>query len=128
MSSHDLYDYAKRLKNAEKLIENDPDIRAADRKLVFSFLRHIKAKGVSVGRQAKYGFMLMRCAQLIRVPFRRAKRADYEDLVTRLADFEFTKKKGGVPQHYSPATMSDFRLTLKVFGKFVREGNTDLPS
>ena len=69
--------------------------------------------------------MLRRCAQLIRVPFRRARRRDYEDLTLHLADFEFVKQKGGEPQHYSPATMADFRLTLKVFGKFVREGNTD---
>ncbi|MDG6971020.1 MAG: tyrosine-type recombinase/integrase [Nitrososphaerota archaeon] len=121
----DLYGYAARLKLGEKLIAEDPQIRAADKKLILSFLRHIKAKELSIGRQAKYAFMLKRCAQLMRVPFRRAKRADYEDLVTKLADFQFVRRKGGEPQHYTPATMADFRLTLKVFGKFVREGHTD---
>jgi integrase len=120
----DLYGYAVRLKLGEKLIASDPKIRAADKKLILSFLRHIKAKEISLGRQAKYAFMLKRCAQLILVPFRKAKRADYEDLVTKLADFEFERPKG-VKQHYTPATMADFRLTLKVFGKFVREGHTD---
>ena len=120
----DLYGYAVRLKLGEKLIASDLKIRAADKKLILSFLRHIKAKEISLGRQAKYAFMLKRCAQLIRVAFRKAKRADYEDLVTKLADFEFERPKG-VKQHYTPATMADFRLTLKVFGKFVREGHTD---
>ena len=121
----DLYGYAARLKDGEKLIASDPKIRAADRKLILSYLGHIKAKEVSLGRQVKNAFMLKRCAQLIRVPFRKAKRADYEDLITRLADFEFVRKKGGEPQHYTPVTMADFRLTLKVFGKYVREGHTD---
>jgi len=85
----DLYGYAVRLTLGEKLIASDPKIRSADKKLILSFLRHIKAKEISLGRQAKYAFMLKRCAQLIRVPFRKAKRADYEDLVTKLADFEF---------------------------------------
>jgi integrase/recombinase XerD len=125
MSPDDLYDYGTRLKNAETLIENDPKIRSDDRKLIQAFLKHIKAKNVSVGRQAKYAFMLMRCAQLTPVPFRRAKRKDVEELVTRLADYEFVKRKGGEPEHYKPATMSDFRLTIKVFVKFVRYGDTD---
>jgi integrase len=121
----DLYGYAVRLKEGERLIAGDPKIRAADKKLILSFLGHIKAKEVSIGRQAKYAFMLKRCAQLMRVPFRRAKRADYEDLIMKLADFEFVRRKGGEPQHYTPHTMADFRLTLKVFGKYVREGHTD---
>lgn len=122
--NEDLYGYEARLKLGEKLIAQDPTIRGADKKLILSFLRHIKAKEISIGRQAKYAFMLKRCAQLMKVPFRKAKRKDYEDLVTSLADFEFERPKG-VKQHYTAATMADFRLTLKVFGKYVREGNTD---
>lgn len=51
MSPDDLYDYGMWLKNAEKRI--DEKVREEDRKL-------IKAKNVSVRRQAKYGFMLLR--------------------------------------------------------------------
>lgn len=76
--------------------------RAADKKLILSFLRHIKAKELSIGRQAKYAFMLKRCALLMRVPFRKARRGDYEDLITRLADFTFVRKKYGEPPHYNP--------------------------
>jgi hypothetical protein len=39
----DLYGYAVRLKLGEKLIASGPKIRAADKKLILSFLRHIKA-------------------------------------------------------------------------------------
>ncbi len=125
MSPDDLYDYGLRLKGAERLIVEDEQVRDGDRKLIQAFLRHIKAKNVSVGRQAKYAFMLRRCAQLVRVPFRKAKRKDIEDLVTRLSDYEFVMERNGKPRRYTPATMADFRLTIKVFGKFVRYGDTD---
>ncbi|MDG7008732.1 MAG: hypothetical protein JRN06_10940, partial [Nitrososphaerota archaeon] len=125
MSPDDLYDYGLRLKGAERLIVEDEQVRDGDRKLIQAFLRHIKAKNVSVGRQAKYAFMLRRCAQLVRVPFRKAKRKDIEDLVTRLSDYEFVMERNGKPRRYTPATMADFRLTIKVFGKFVRYGDTE---
>jgi hypothetical protein len=48
-------------------------------------MSHIKAQGVSFGRQAKYVNLLRRCAQLIRVPFRRAKRRDLEDMHAKIA-------------------------------------------
>jgi len=62
------------------------------------------------------------------VPFRWAKRSHFEELVTRLTDFEWVQKKkdGTVARrtHYS-ATMSDFRMMTKLFMKFVRYGDTD---
>jgi integrase/recombinase XerD len=125
MTSDDLYGYGKRLKEVERLIEADEAVRDGDRKLIQSFLRHIKAKNVSVGRQAKYAHMLRRCAQLVSVPFRDARRKDIEELVTKLSDYEFVVERNGKPRRYSPATMSDFRLTIKVFVKFVRYGDTD---
>ncbi len=51
------------------------------------------------------------------------------DLITRLADYEFTVKgpnRSETRRHYSPATMSDFRMAIKRFQKFVRYGDTDL--
>ncbi len=125
MTSDDLYSYATRLRNAERLIKEDKTIGGVDRKIIFSFLAHIKGKEISVGRQAKCAFMLMRCAQLIRTPFAKARRRDFEDLMVKLGDFEFTSKKYGPVKPYTPATMSDFRLTIKVFIEFVMEDNTD---
>jgi len=124
-----LYDYEYALRNTEKLLNQDPKIRESDRKLVQAFMRHIKAQGVSVGRQAKYLNHLRRCAQLIGVPFSRAKRGDIEELLTRLADFEwFVKRKDGTiarRTRYSAETMADFRMAIKRFMKFVRYGDTD---
>lgn len=54
MVSDRLYDYEFALRNTEKLLNQDPKIREADRKLIQAFMRHIKAQGVSVGRLAKY--------------------------------------------------------------------------
>jgi integrase len=125
MTSEDLYGYGQRLMQVERLIEADEKIREGDRKLIQAFLKHIRAKNVSVGRQAKYAHMLRRCAQLIGVPFREARRKDIEDLVTKLSDYEFVVERNGKPRRYSPATMADFRLAVKVFGKFVRYGDTD---
>ena len=117
------------LKNAVKRLEEDPKVRPEDRKLILAFLKHIKAKGVSVGRQAKYVYTLRRTAQLMPVPFRRAKRVHFEELVTLLTDFEWVqrRKDGTVARrtHYSAATMSDFRMMTKLFMKFVRYGDTD---
>jgi integrase/recombinase XerD len=124
-----LYDYEFALKNSEKLLNQDPKIREADRKLIQAFMRHVKAQGVSVGRQAKYINHLRRSAQLIPVPFSKAKRGDIEELITQLTDFEwFVKRKDGTiarRTHYSAETMADFRMAIKRFMKFVRYGDTD---
>jgi integrase/recombinase XerD len=124
-----LYDYEFALRNSEKLLNQDPKIREADRKLVQAFMRHIKAQGVSIGRQAKYVNHLRRSAQLIPVPFSKAKRGDIEELITRLTDFEwFVKRKDGTiarRTRYSAETMADYRMVIKRFMKFVRYGDTD---
>jgi hypothetical protein len=129
MVSDRLYDYEFALRNTEKLLNQDPKVREADRKLIQAFMRHIKAQGVSVGRLAKYLNHLRRCAQLIPVPFSRAKRGDIEELLTRLTDFEwFVKRKDGTiarRTRYSAETMADFRMAIKRFMKFVRFGDTD---
>lgn len=129
MVADDLYDYAFSLRNAEKLLAEDKTIRNQDRKLIQKFGKHIKAKGLSLGRQAKYLNMLRRCDQLIRVSFVRAKQTDMEDLMAKLSDYEYVlrHKNGAVTKRgkYSAETMSDFRVLVKMFQKFVRYGKTD---
>jgi len=130
MTPDDIYDYAYNLRNAVEKLQGDTKVRPEDRRLILAFLQHIKAKQVSVGRQAKYVWTLRRMALLMPVPFRRAKRRHIEEMVTRLGDHEITVKgPRGVDvntgRHYSAATMSDFRMNMKVFMKFVRYGDTD---
>lgn len=73
-SGDDLYGFAVRLKEGERLIANDPKTRAADKKPILSILGHIKAKEVGIGRQAKYAFMLGHgSSQRKRVPERRSQ-------------------------------------------------------
>jgi hypothetical protein len=71
MIPDEIYDYPYNLRIAEKRLAEDLKVRADDRRLIQAFMKHVAAQGVSTGRQAKYVNILTRCAQLIRVPFRR---------------------------------------------------------
>lgn len=55
-------------------------------------MKQIKAQEVPLGRQAKCLNLLRRVALLIGVSFRKAKRRDIEDLLTRLSDYEIVRK------------------------------------
>ena len=128
MTPDEIHDFPYALKNALSRLDRDFKVRAPDRKLILAFLKHIQANQVSIGRQAKYVDTLHIAAVHIRVPFRRARRKDIEDLITRLADFEFVRRlKDGTEtrHHYSAETMADFRKMIKRFQKFVRYGDTD---
>ncbi|MDG6963021.1 MAG: tyrosine-type recombinase/integrase [Nitrososphaerota archaeon] len=130
MTPEEVYDYGYRVKNALQRLQSDPQIRPEDRRLILSLHRHLKAKKVSLGRQAKYLNHLIRCAQLISVPFRKAKTRHMEELMVALADYEIARtrkngKKVKTGRHYSPATMSDFSMIIKTFMKFVRYGDTE---
>jgi len=125
MTADEIHDYAYALKNALENVEKDPRIRATDRRLLLSFHKHIKAQGVSLGRQAKYLNNLRTVSLAVRVPWRKAKRRDIEDLITKLADHEIVSKRTKQARHYSPETMADFHMVIKRFQKFVRYGDTD---
>lgn len=66
-----VHDYEYNLRNALSRLNNDPLLRAEDRKLVLAFLAHIKAQGVSTGRQAKYANMLRTASRMLRLPWRK---------------------------------------------------------
>jgi len=120
-----IHDYEYNLKNALSRVNSDPTLRDEDRRLLLAFLEHIKALRVSTGRQAKYANMLRTTSHMLRVPWRRAKRKDIEDLMTKLADHEIVSKRTGAVRHYSAETMADFHMVVKRFQKFVRYGDTD---
>ena len=125
MTPDEIHDYEYNLKNALARAKDDPALKAQDRKLLLAFMVHIKALGVSIGRQAKYANMLMAATHLLRVPWRSAKRKDIEDLMVKLADHEIKNKRTGEVRHYSAETMADFHMVVKRFQKFVRYGDTD---
>ncbi|MDV3278758.1 MAG: site-specific integrase [Nitrososphaerales archaeon] len=128
MTPDDIHDYLYQLRNAESRLERDSRVRPQDKKLIRAFMKQVKAQGVSLGRQAKYVNTLMTVSHHMRVTYRRAKRRDIEDLMTRLADHEFTVRNwdGTESQrHYSAETMADFKIMVKRFMKFVRYGDTD---
>ncbi len=128
MTPDDIHDYTYEVRNAESRLERDTRIRLQDKKLIQAFMKHIKAQGVSLGQQAKYVNTLLAVSHHMRVPYRRAKRRDIEDLMTRLADHEIVvRNKDGTEtrRHYSAETMADFKMIVKRFMKFVRYGDTD---
>ncbi len=128
MTPDEIHDYGYQLRNAEKRLARDTEIRASDKKLIEAFMKQVKAQGVSLGRQAKYVNMLIAVSHHMRVPFRSAKRRDIEDLMTRLADHEIIVRNrdgGESRRHYSAETMADFKMAVKRFMKFVRYGDTD---
>ena len=128
MTPDDVHDYPYQLRNAERRLERDPRVRSQDKKLIQAFMRQAKAQEVPLGRQAKYVNTLTTVAHHMWVPFRRAKRKDIEDLMTRLADHEFTKRNWDGTEsrhHYSAETMADFKIMVKRFMRFVRFGDTD---
>ncbi len=120
-----IHDYEYNLRNALSRVNSDPTLRDEDRRLLLAFLEHIKALRVSTGRQAKYANMLRTASRMLRVPWRRAKRKDIEDLMTKLADHEIVSVRTGAVRHYSAETMADFSMVVKRFQKFVRYGDTD---
>ena len=120
-----IHDYEYNLRNALSRVNSDPTLRDEDRRLLLAFLEHIKALRVSTGRQAKYANMIRTASHMLRVPWRRAKRKDIEDLMTKLADHEIVSVRTGAVRHYSAETMADFHMVVKRFQKFVRYGDTD---
>jgi len=129
MTPDQIHDYGYQLRSAVRRLEENETIRPQDRRLISSFLKHLKAKEISLGRQAKYVNHLRTIAHNMSVPFRSARRRNIEDLVTRLADHEIgVAKKDGTTEaarRYSPETMADYKMIVKIFMKFVRYGDTD---
>jgi hypothetical protein len=73
MTPDKIHDYEYELRNATERLDRDVLVRAADRKLIQAFLRHIKAQDVSTGRLAKYTNMLHTASTLIRVPWSQSR-------------------------------------------------------
>lgn len=110
----DVYDYGYALRNALKLLDESEILSDGDKELIREFLEHLRAKRVSTGRLAKYGFSIRRLTEHLGVPIRNAGRKDIERLSIWVQE-----------QGYSPHTIQDSLFAIKYFYKFVRSGNTD---
>ena len=110
----DVYDYSYSLRNSLKRLDKSEILSEGDKKLIREFLEHLRAKRVSTGRLAKYGFTIRRLTEHLGVPIRDAGRKDIERLSIWVQE-----------QGYSPHTIQDSLFAIKYFYKFVRSGNTD---
>jgi hypothetical protein len=111
---YDVYDYGYALRNALKRLDESEILSDGDKELIREFLEHLRAKRVSTGRLAKYGFTIRRLTEHLGVPIRNATRKDIERLSIWVQE-----------QGYSPHTIQDSLFAIKYFYKFVRSGNTD---
>jgi len=78
---NDIHNFAYRIRNAYSLVESSKTIRARDKELIFDFIEHLKARRVSVGRQAKYLYHLKVLCEHLGVETEKATRRDIEYLV-----------------------------------------------
>ena len=110
----DVYDYGYALRNSLKRLDESEILSEGDKEIIREFLEHLRAKRVSTGRLAKYGFTIRRMMERLGVPIRNARRKDIEKLSIWVQE-----------QDYSPHTVQDSLFAIKYFYKFVRSGNTD---
>jgi integrase/recombinase XerD len=110
----DVYNYGYALRNSLKRLDESEILSEGDKELIREFMEHLRAKRVSTGRLAKYGFTIRRLTEHMGVPIRNAGRKDIERLSIWVQE-----------QGYSPHTIQDYLFAIKYFYKFVRSGNTD---
>jgi len=85
-----------------------------DKELILKFIDHLKVKGISIGRMAKYLFTIMVLRRHLECTFKQAGRKEIEKLVAWINTEEYT-----------PHTKSDMKEILRLFYKFIRFQNTD---
>jgi hypothetical protein len=76
MDEDEDYDYGYSLRNSLKRLDESKILSEEDKQFIREFLEHLRAKRVSTGRLAKYGFTIGRLTEHLGVPIRRATRKD----------------------------------------------------
>jgi hypothetical protein len=59
----DVYDYGYALRNSLKRLDESEILSEGDKEFIREFLEHLRAKRVSTGRLAKYGFTIRRLTE-----------------------------------------------------------------
>lgn len=111
----DLYNRGAKLDRAFEKLHATKEISTANKKLIIQFLDSFRAEGKSVARTDKYLRELVRLAKLLDKPFKKATRDDINHALIEL-------EKAGL----APTTLSDYRVCLKKFYKWIN-GGEDYP-
>ncbi len=110
----DVHNYERRLVGALKNLDG-AEIDKRNRNHIRRFIEYKKAsKGISLGRQAKYVYELIRLAKVLDRPFNQATKADLIKLANQIRESKIHK----------PRTNSDCLRALKVLYKWL-EGKDD---
>ncbi|VVB76477.1 Tyrosine recombinase XerA [uncultured archaeon] len=95
------------LSNAIVLVK-ESKLSKENKTLILDFANNCLARGLTKLRVRKYLFHLRRIAEELNKPLNKADRKDIEKLINWLNDTD-----------YSPNTLADFRVALKVFYKYL---------
>lgn len=95
------------LENAVKLIK-ESTLTKQNKKLILDFSDNCTARGLSKLRARKYLFHIKKITEQLNKPLDQADRKDIERIINWLNNSD-----------YSPWTQADFRITLKVFYKWL---------
>ena len=93
--------------NAVKLIK-ESELSKENKDIILEFANNCLARGLTKIRVKKHLFHLRKIAEYIKKPLNKVDRKDIEKIINWVSSKE-----------YSPHTQSDFKITLKVFYKWV---------
>ena len=104
--NHDIHNYDSKLRSQQALLERDKGVSATNKDVIFKFINHSLAEGITKGRVLRYLFDLKIWGRTIRKDFEHCTIDDIRDAV------------GIIEQsNYSPSTKRDLKLTLRKFFK-----------
>lgn len=111
----DFHGYRKRYESAMKKLKADEEITEQNKKLILDFLSYCKienGKGISIGRIARYAYVLIKLAKWLGKDFDKTDRKDIERLVGVIQD----------QSNFKDWTKHLYKVSIKKFYKWLNGG------
>lgn len=112
-----LYNYPRRMENAIANMEKDGKVGQKNREAIISFCKVRLARGSGHGRVAKVIYCLRNMAVWLNKPFDQATK---DDLIAMIGGLESNA-------HYSESTKYDYKIVLKIFYKWLKGNDEEVP-
>lgn len=113
----DIHHYKERLDNAIERVKASNVISERNKQLIQEFLTHCKIEGLSLGRTARYGWVLLKLSEWLAKDFDQADRKDIESLVGKIQ----------LNESYKDWTKHLYKVAIKKFYKWMN-GGEEYPS
>lgn len=114
--TQDIYNSEDRLKSALSALSVNGAVCEVNKCHIFHYIRHCQAQGIKPIRLKKSVYMLRDMAQILGQEFQLATKQDIENLLCSLQE-----------RNYSEWTMSDYKVILKRFYKWLLGNNEECP-